>query len=133
MVAKCAFRGTNLFTTKSAICDSDGTELLACGVCKLSDLVPETSESLRNKARFLEYNRADPEFDNLQQATGITYHPHMFLLGRYLDKHVDIVEVFMHEYMHVFWADGIFNSMVYALLESFWQQGKRTVYKSFGE
>ena len=123
----------NLFTTKSEICDSDGTALLTCSVCKLDDLVAETSDSLRNKARFLEYHRTAPNFDDLQQATGITYHPHMFLLDRYLDTYVDIVAVFMHDYMHAFWVDGVFNLMVYLLFESFWQQGRRTVYKTFGD
>jgi hypothetical protein len=120
----------NLFTVKSEIADADGTELLTCGVCKLADLEPETSESLRNKARWLEHNRHKPDFDDLQQALGITYHPHMFLLDRYLDKYVDVAAVFMHDYMHAFWVDGVFNVMLYLLFEAFVQE-RRPVYKAF--
>ena len=123
----------NLFTTRSEICDSDGTALLVCGVCKLDDLEPETSKSLRDKARFLEHNLNDPDFYNLQQATGITYHQHMLILDRQLDNVVDITEVFMHDYMHAFWVDGIFNTMVYLLFQAFVLKGRRTVYKTFSD
>ena len=43
----------NLFTTKSEICDSDGTALLACGVCKLEDLVPRRPKAFGIKLVFL--------------------------------------------------------------------------------
>ena len=29
----------------------------------------------------------------------------MQLLDQYLDKYVDVVEVFMHDYMHALWVD----------------------------
>lgn len=122
----------NLFTIKSALCDADGTELLTCGVTKLAELVPETSKSLRDKARYLEYHRRDPNFDDLQQALGITYHPHMLLLDRYLDAYVDVVDTFMHDYMHALWVDGIFNLVLYLLFEAFFQE-RRPIYKTFSE
>ena len=120
----------NLFTIKSELCDADGTDLLTCGVTKLKDLVPETSKSLRDKARYLQHHRNDRNFADLQQALGITLHPHMFLLDRYLDDHIDIVKVFMHDYMHAFWVDGIFNLMLYLLFEQLVQQG-RQIYATF--
>ncbi len=120
----------NLFTIKSELCDADGTDHLTCGVTKLKDLVPETSKSLRDKARYLQHHRNDRNFADLQQALGITLHPHMFLLDRYLDDHIDIVKVFMHDYMHAFWVDGIFNLMVHLLFEQLVQQG-RQIYAMF--
>ena len=72
----------NLFTIKSELCDADGTDLLTCGVTKLKDLVPETSKSLRDKARYLQHHRNDRNFADLQQALGITLHPHMFFVGQ---------------------------------------------------
>ena len=120
----------NLFTIKSELCDVDGTKLLSCGVTKLADLVPETSKNLRDKARYLHYHRKAPNFDDLQQGLGITYHPHMFLLDRYLDDYIDVVDSFMHDYMHAFWVDGIFNLVLYLLFETLFQQ-KRPIYATF--
>ena len=56
----------------------------------------------------------------------------MLLLDRYLDKYVDVVEVFMHDYMHALWVDGIFNLLLYLLFEAFFQQ-RQPVYKSFSD
>lgn len=120
----------NLFTIRSMLRDADGHGLLSCGVTKLKDLVPEKSEDLRNKARYLQYHRGARDFDDLQQTLGVTYHPHMFLLDRYLDDYIDIVAVFMHDFMHAFWVDGIFNLMLYLLFETLVQQG-RQIYASF--
>lgn len=39
----------------------------------------------------------------------------------------------MHDYMHVFGVDGLFNLMIYLLFESFWQQGRRAVCNTFSE
>ena len=122
----------NLFTIKSELTDADGTELLTCGVTKLADLVPETSQSLRDKARYLEYYRTAPNFDELQQALGITYHRHMLLLGRYLGKYADVVEVFMQDYIHALWVDGMFNLLLCLLFEAFVQQ-RQPVYKTFSD
>ena len=57
----------------------------------------------------------------------------MLLLDRQLDSVFDIVAVFMHDYMHAFWVDGIFNTMVYLLFQVFVQKGRRTVYKTFSD
>lgn len=122
----------NLFTVHSEIADADGSGLLTCGVVKLADLEPETSSSLRTKARWLEHNRHADDFDQLQQALGITYHQHMLLLDRYLDNYVDVTDVFMHDYMHAFWVDGIFNLMVFLLFEAFFRE-RRPVYRTFAD
>ena len=111
----------NLFSVSSEIQDTNGTGLLTSGATKLTDLVPETSESLRDKARHLEFHRNlmnGEQFDELQQGLGLTYHKHMLLIDREVD-HVDIVEVFMHDYMHAFWVDGVFNLLVFLLFEAF--------------
>ena len=120
----------NRFTIKSEMCDADGTDLLTCDVTKLKDPAPETSKSLRDKARYLQHHRNDRNFADLQQALGITLHPHMLLLDRYLDDHIDIVKVFMHDYMHAFWVDGIFNLTLHLLFAQL-SQRRRQTYATF--
>lgn len=122
----------NLFTIESEVANEDGSGLLACGIIKLNELVAETSVDLRNKARFLEYHRADRDFEQLQQSLGVTYHPLMFLLDRYLDDYVDVVDVFFTDWMHALFVDGVFCAMLYLLFEAFFA-GRRPIYNTFLE
>ena len=119
----------NLFTVDSQLADEDGTGMVSCAVIELDKLISENSEDLRGKARFLEYHRNSRDFNQLEQSLGVTYHPKMFLLDRYLDKYVDVVDVFFTDWMHsFFFVDGIFNITVYLLFEAFLP---RPIYKTF--
>ena len=118
----------NLFTIDSKLSDEDDTGMLCCGVINLTELKAETSMDLRNKARYLEYHRNSRGFKELEQSLGVTYHPKMFLVDRYLDDYVDVVDVFFTDWMHAFFVDGIFNLMLYLLFEAFLP---RPIYATF--
>jgi len=86
----------NLFTEESKICDEDGTHLLSCNCLKLSDLVPATSRDIRAVARYIEAQHSVlniEQFRELQQALGMTHHPHGLLLDRALDTMLDPVDI----------------------------------------
>ena len=68
------------------------------------------------------------DFDELQQALGITHHEHSLLLDRSLDDTVDPSEAYLHDWMHGLFVDGVVNLTVYLLFEKFIQQNKKDVY-----
>ena len=126
----------NLFVEKSNICEEDGTNLLCCNVIKHKDLVPASSQELRKTARYIA-RRADsmsPEaFTALQQSLGMTYQPCALLLDAALDKVVDPVNIFLHDWMHGLFVDGVFNICLFLMFEVFIQKGFNTVYAVFSE
>ena len=127
----------NLFTESSRICDDDGTSLLRCSVLKKSELVPAKSSDLKKAARFLEAKKAtvdttdDISFIELQQALGITYHPHSLLLNRQLDAILDPVKAYFHEWTHGLFVDGVVNITVFLLFEMFIVSGEISIYTEF--
>ena len=110
----------NLFDQESEIADADGTNLLSCNCLTWRELVPATSNNLRNNARFLERQASiaqTDEFRDMQQALGMTHHKHGILLDRSLDEFVDPVGVYQHDWMHAIFVDGVFNLCLYLILE----------------
>ena len=126
----------NLFTHKSAVTDDDGTNLLRCNVIELSGLHPAAGNELRVNARFLagrSAHMATEDFASLQQAIGLTYHPHNILLHQELDDILDPTQVYMHDYMHGLYVDGVANMTLYLLLEAFWSFGHKNIYQTLSE
>ena len=53
------------------------------------------------------------EFKELEQSLGVTYHPRALLLDATLDNIVRPVEVYVHDWMHGIFVDGVFNIVVF--------------------
>ena len=126
----------NLFHEKSGIIDEDGTNLMACNVLKWKDLVPASSMDLRRNARYLankEGTMSAEAFIDLQQSLGQTHHKHSLLLDTYLDAYIDPVAVYQHDWMHALFVDGVFNTILYLLLEAFIQGGCKDVYEVYSQ
>ena len=125
----------NLFERESEIVDEDGTNLLCCDILEYKGLVPATSRDLRKSARYLEkkFIEMGPggPFTELQQALGMTHHPHALLLDRALDDYFDPVHGYLHDWMHALFVDGVFNLTLYLLLETFIITGETGVYEVF--
>ena len=124
----------NLFTSSSRITDQSGVSLLISDVIKLADLVPSTDVELRNNARYLESQAATMApglFEELQQSMGLTYHKKALLLDRSLDRVMHPTEVYMHDWMHALYVDGIVNLCVYLLFEAFIDMGMTNIYQIF--
>ena len=69
------------------------------------------------------------DFTELQQALGLTHHPHSILLDRALDGIVDPVANYLHDYMHGLFVGGVCNITVFLLLEIFLVNGVPDVYQ----
>jgi len=126
-----------LFTEESQMCNEDGTRMLCCKATKEADLVRATSRDVRATARHLErvsgtMDTSSPAFTALQQALGMTYHPHAILLDRSLDDILDPVNVYMHDWMHGCFVDGVCNVLLYLLFESCIAKGNSNIYTTFG-
>ena len=126
----------NVFTASSNIVDEDGSNLLRCNVIKKADLIPARGADMRKTARYLEA-KADlippmsvDDFTNEQQALGMTHHKHALLLDRSLDHMLDVTKVYMHDWMHGLFVQGVVNITVYLLLEVFIMKGYSCAYES---
>ena len=73
------------------------------------------------------------EFVAEQQALGLTYHKHALLLERSLDAFCDPVEIYMHDWMHALFVDGISTVTLYLLLETMMQFGFPGGYTAFSD
>ena len=61
----------------------------------------------------------------------MTYHPNSLLLDRSLDSLVNPVGIYVHDWMHGLFVDGVFNTVVYLLFEECIQSGMANVYETF--
>ena len=121
----------NLFTASSLLADEDGTRLLRSNVIKWDGLVPSTNDDVRRAARFLASQRgtlSSAEFKELEQSLGVTYHPRALLLDATLDNIVRPVEVYVHDWMHGIFVDGVFNIVVFKYFEHAREQLGHDVY-----
>ena len=121
----------NLFSQESKLVEEDGSGILACNVLKCKDLVPATGKGLRKVARYLERHAGTctaDEFVEKQQALGMTYHPRAILLDRSFDSLFDPVKIYMHDWMHCLFVDGVFNLCLYLLLETMLCLGHSGIY-----
>ena len=126
----------NLFVNESNIIDEDGTNLLTCNVLKWTGLVAASSMDLRRNARYLatKVDTMSPDaFIALQQSLGLTHHKHSLLLDTYLDAYLDPVAVYLHDWMHALFVDGVFNLTLYLLLEAFIQGGCKEIYEVYSQ
>lgn len=124
----------NLFTESSNMCDEDGSNLLVCGIIKSEELVPASDGDLRRTARYLERvsgTIAPRQFAEQQQALGITHAPHSILLDRALDRILKPTEVYMHDWMHTLFVDGVVNVVIYLVFEAFIEADMKNIYDVF--
>ena len=124
----------NIFTEESRICEEDGSRMLCCNVLKLAGLAQATGRDVRAVARHIQAQQSvlnPQQFRELQQALGMTHHPHGLLLDRTLDTIVDPVAVYMHDWMHALCVDGVCNVALYLLFEGFITVGHSDIYVIF--
>ena len=125
----------NEFTDKSEIADEDGTDMLRCNTIKLDELEAASSHVLRTNARYLEGVAAtcadNDEFVRIQKAVGMAHTPNGILLDPYLDEYLDPVDVYLHDYMHTLFVDGVLGLTIHLCFEAFLSNGQVGVYESF--
>jgi hypothetical protein len=126
----------NLFTKSSRMVDEDGRHMLVCDALTLDSLVPATDADLRRNARFLEKQAScmsADDFTALQQSLGMTHHKKAILLDRSLDNILKPTEVYLHDWMHCLFVDGVVNLVIYLLFEEFIMHGTKNIYETFSE
>jgi len=125
----------NLFTESIRICEADGSTLLTWHAIKPDKLVPASDDDLQRNARYIASmarTMAKPAFTKLQQSLGMTRHPHALLLDRTLGL-LRPTELYMHDWMHTLYVDGMANVLIYFLFEAFIRKGMKTIYNTFSE
>ena len=130
----CCIRRLNLCEVSSHLCEEDDEDLLVSNVIKAAELVPATSANVRNKVRYLEAQKANVQtgqFNEMQQALGMTYHPMSILLDRSLDDIVDPCKIFIHDWMHGLFVGGVWNIVLYLFLEMLIDDGVKDIYTHF--
>ena len=129
--SKLCFICKNLFTQKCELVDEDDSGLLVCNVIRDEELDMATDQEILDTVRDLAARKETDtagEFKKREQITGFVYEPHSMLLDRRLDGIIFPVSQFMHDWMHCLFANGVFNIMLYLVLESFLNAGCRDIY-----
>ncbi|CAK0813409.1 unnamed protein product [Prorocentrum cordatum] len=126
----------NICTPDSKVVEEDGSAMLRCNQIHLDELVASTDHELRANARYLERmsrTLSNDESVALQQALGLTFAKRGLLLDRALDRLVNPTKVFMHDYMHALFVDGVVNLVTCLTFEAFISAGLNGVWESFSE
>ena len=122
----------NLFTRESGIAAADPTGRCKSNILKWAELVRATGAEIRTNARFIATQAGildNTAFSELQQSLGITHYLHGLLLDTTLDSIFDPTEVYMHDWMHCLFVDGVFSLAIYLLFEVFFQAGLPNIYQ----
>ena len=123
----------NLYAEASELTDEDGTDMLTCSIINAADLRFATNDDIRGAMRRLEAAKAAgaDDFDLLQQAVGFTLNPNNILLDRELDRIVYPADCMMHDWMHLIFVQGIFNTCIMHLLHEIHQSGVTDIWDMF--
>ena len=122
----------NAFSEKSELVDEDGTELLTCSIIDEEVLSFATNDDIRGAVRRLAaFQETDSvgDFKLREQAIGFTHHPRSILLDPLLDGVVHPVSQFMHDWMHAMFVHGVWNTMLFLLLETLLAHGMADIWE----
>ena len=106
----------NLVSVDSGLTDEDGGQMLSCSLLHDAELDPATDDDIRGSVRRLAAHAATDSavmFAKRQQAYGFVHQPEGLLLDRTLDEFVRPASMFVHDWMHAVFVNGIFQTVVY--------------------
>ena len=122
----------NLFSVQSGVVDEDGSDLLTCSLIHEADLDFATDADIRGSVQRLAARAgldAPAMFAMRQQAVGFRHEPDSMLLDPELEDVVHPASQFCHDWMHAMMVHGVFNTMLYLLLEALLQVGVRDIWQ----
>ena len=125
----------NLFTHKSELCDDDGSGLLRCNVIVDSELDMATDAEIINTVRDLAAHAdvdSKGDFEARQKIVGFVHEPSSMLLNPDLDGVIQPASQFMHDWMHGIFGNGVFNILIYLVLEAFQDNGVANIWDHVG-
>jgi len=121
----------NLYSEASELVDEDGDDLLTCTLVHEAELDFATDADIKGAVRRLAaHATTDPAaiFALRQQAVGFRHEPDSLLLDPELADVVHPASQFCHDWMHAVLVHGVFNTMVYLLLEALVKAGVRDIW-----
>ena len=113
----------------------DGNNLLVCSMVHERDMRFATDDEILNTVRRLAaYKQTDTKkvFLLRQQAFGFRHEPHNMLLDDSLAGILKPASQFMHDWMHGWVANGVFNTTFYLVLETLEAEGLTDIYERMG-
>jgi hypothetical protein len=122
---------SNLYSEKSGIIDEDGTDHLTCEIVHEADLHFASDSDIKGAvARLDAYSRTDDveSFKIRQQAIGFRQEQHSLLLDAELGAIVYPATQYVHDWMHCIFVHGVFNTIVWLLLETLTAAGLHSIW-----
>jgi hypothetical protein len=119
---KFCFKCLNNYSSKSALVDEDGDDLIRCDIITRSGLDRATdADVLTAIDRLAAMYPIDPPgvFKRRQTALGYTYHPCHFLYCAMTRAFYSPVSGFMHDWMHCMVVQGVVNTALFVIMEDF--------------
>lgn len=126
----------NLVSKESDIVAEDGTNLLTCSLIHEHELDMATDADIREAVqRLAAFKETDTAvmFQKRQQAVGFRHEPHSMLLDPALEQYVFPATQFVHDWMHAVLVHGVFNTVVYLLLEALMTSGFRDIWSKLAD
>jgi hypothetical protein len=111
----------NLYSIGSDLAGEDGEELLTCSHVFENELDFATDMDIRNTVRRLAaYKLIDSpnDFKLREQACGFNHNPFNMLLDPSLDDVLKPVSQFAHDWMHTMVVHGVWNTIMFLLIEA---------------
>ena len=111
----------NLYTRESQITQQDGTRGLVCDLLDESALRFATDVQVRGAVRRLAAKSITDQqgiFQKRQTVVGFRHEPYNLLLMPELDRVVKPVSQFCHDPQHTIFVNGVFNTVLFLVLES---------------
>ena len=110
----------NLFTSASGVCQEDDLDLLRCDVIYADDLELASDRELIQLVRDLNIRRLTDDaaaFKVRQQAYGFTWKSYNLLTDPVLRGTMRPTTQFAHDWMHTLFVSGVFNTVLFIVLE----------------
>jgi hypothetical protein len=121
----------DLVTRDSGIVLEDGTTLMVSDMLREQDLVFATNQDIKDTViRLAARKQTDSAgmFALRQQACGFKHEPNSMLLDKHLDDVLKPASQFAFDWMHLSVVHGVFNTVLYLLLEDLIDSGMPNVY-----
>ena len=118
----------NLYTRQSGVAQEGGTRLLVCDAIDEGGLKIATDAQVRGTVNRLAVRSTTDEpslFKKRETAVGFRHEPYSLLLMPELADVVRPVSQFCHDPQHTIFVNGVFNTVLYLVLESLHVNGMR--------
>lgn len=116
---RLCFMCSNLVAAKSKLVD--GENQLTCKLMATSELCMASDSDIKETIKRIKHRSttlSSEDFKLYLQCTGFNYEPFGLLFSEELEKHIQPVTAYIHDWMHTLVANGVFHTIFTAWLDA---------------